>query len=60
MKFTLYKQTSPTFWYKLKTVDISSLEELKNIYEDYGNGDEPLKVYFDDPDPDGNYAILVE
>lgn len=54
MKFKIYKRIAAADFHELKSVDITSIEELKNLYEEYGREDEPLKIYFD------NDLIIIE
>jgi hypothetical protein len=54
MKFKIYQRITAADFRELKSVDITSMEELKNLYEEYGHEDEPLKIYFD------NDLIIIE
>ena len=47
MKFKIYQRITAADCRELKSVDITSMEELKSLYEEYGHEDEPVKIYFD-------------
>ena len=56
MKFIIYERITSNFCKEIDNCEISSIEELQDIYDTYGHPDEPLKVYFDEYN--GNYIII--